>query len=241
MLAAARSAARAAKAMIPGQCAPRSARPGAPHPGPARRSHRSSRWRPAGPPRARRRSRDAASGARPAGWRARSRPACSRASPAAECPSGARHGQHVPGPGAGAGDRRLARQVAQGGDGQHQHRPGGNVAAGHARADSGAFGRPARRLVSSAQATGRSPGVARPMSSAVGTAPIAAISARFCAAALPPISVRRRPVAAEMPAFDQQVRAGHHPAVRGAEHRRVIANAHEQGQGLLAGGPPAPR
>jgi hypothetical protein len=34
-----------------------------------------------------------------------------------------------------------------------------------------------------------------------------------------------------MPPFDQKIRAGDHPPVRGADYRAVIANAHEQGGG----------
>lgn len=33
-----------------------------------------------------------------------------------------------------------------------------------------------------------------------------------------------------MPAFDQKICAGRHPPVRGAEHRRIVANAYEQGR-----------
>ena len=48
----------------------------------------------------------------------------------------------------------------------------------------------------------------------MGTAPMAATSARFRAAALPPMSAGAGPVAPEMPALDEQVRGGDDPPVR---------------------------
>jgi hypothetical protein len=47
---------------------------------------------------------------------------------------------------------------------------------------------------------------------------MAATSIRLRAAALAPTS------AAEVPALEQEVRAGHHPAVRGGQDRGVVAD-----------------
>ena len=97
------------------------------------------------------------------------------------------HGQHVPRPGTRAGDRRLAARSPRA--------VTASMITGAAEMSPPATAAPTREhswaspaASSSAQAAGRSPGVASPTSRAVGTAPMAAMSARFWAAALPPIS-----------------------------------------------------
>ena len=91
------------------------------------------------------------------------------------------------------------------------------------RASSGRHSARIPSASSSSQATGRSGGTARPSSRPVGTAPMAATSARFCAAALRPTSVAVDQSRRKCLAVDEQVGGGHHPAVRRRQHRRVVA------------------
>ena len=96
--------------------------------------------------------------------------------------------------------------------------------------------RPRRRAASSRQPVGQAAAPTRsagrparpsPTSSAVGLAPIAAMSARFCAAALCPTSHGLGPVAAEMDALHQHVGRGHHAAVGGSDDGGVVAGTEE--------------
>ena len=73
-----------------------------------------------------------------------------------------------------------------------------------------------------------SSGIARATSSAVGRAPIAAMSARLTAAAFQPRSKRARPREAEVGAVHERVDGRDDAAVRGREHRRVVARSDER-------------
>ena len=122
----------------------------------------------------------------------------------------------------------LAGQVTQGGDGQHDHRPGRDVTPGHGRADPGALLRqpggqvlsPGHRQVARRGQADQQRGGHRAHGRDIGQILRGRLTAYFGG---------RRPVAPEMPAFDQKIRAGNHPAVRGADYGPVIADAHEQG------------
>ena len=130
------------------------------------------------------------------------------------------HRDDVAGPRAVERDRRAALQVAERGDAEHDDVGRGHVAADDRGADLAALlahagdqrRRPSRPRASRGR---RSRRAARS-----GTAPIATMSAKLRAAALCPMSLARRPVAAEVPVLDQQVGGGDHPAVAAWRPRR---------------------
>ena len=133
------------------------------------------------------------------------------------------HGDQVAGGGAGAQDRGAAGQVAQDGGDEQDGSGAGGVPADHGRAGPGALGREAFGQVASPghgqvgrggqrdQQSGRHRAHGRDVDQAPG---------RGLAADVGPAG----PVPAEVPALQEKVRAGHHPAVGGREDRRVVAD-----------------
>ena len=187
-----------------------------------------------------RRSPGAASGARPAAPAGSASPACSSARPAAEWPSTPDTATRSPGPGPGPGDRRPARQVAQRGHRQHDQWRAGHVPARHAGPGPAALlGQPGRHLLRPGHRQVRR---ARPGPPGARSAPRPSPRCR-------PGSARRPcrrfpgggPLAAEMPALDEQIGAGDHAAVRGGRARPRRRRCPRACPEPAADGPPAPR
>ena len=100
----------------------------------------------------------------------------------------------------------------------------------------GRIRRPAPRPGPRAQSTGRSPGAASATSSAGGRCAHGRDVGQALRGGLDPDVGRARPVPAEMPALEQEIGAGHHPAVGRGQDRRVVADP-DQGPRRSGGQP----
>ena len=171
--------------------------------------------------------RTAGSGRRCASTRTRGRPepAAEHREPGRRPAEPAGHGDEVAGPGTGPGDRRAALERAERGDRDRPPVAAHDIAADDRRARRGGLLVAARRPAPAPTRSAGRPAAASPTSSAVGTAPIAAMSARFGGGGPVPDVGRLGPVAAEVPPLDQQVGGGHDPRVRRGEHRGVVTRA----------------
>ncbi len=130
-------------------------------------------------------------------------------------------GDHVAGLRAGAGDGFVVAQVAQGGDGHGDRLAAHHVAADHGRAGDLAFvpdavhqlGRPGG---------GEFGGDDEPEQDGGGHRAHRGDVREVLRGGLTADVVGGGPVAAEVPSFQQQVRAGHYAPVGGRHHRRVV-------------------
>jgi hypothetical protein len=137
------------------------------------------------------------------------------------------HRDQVAGRRAGPEHGGAAGQLTQAGHGQQDGRGARGVPADHGGPGAGAFGReafgqvadPADRQVGRGGQGDQHPGGHRAHGRDVDQAP-----GRGLVADVGPAG----PVPAEVPALQEEVRAGHHPAVGGGEDRRVVADSDQR-------------
>jgi hypothetical protein len=139
----------------------------------------------------------------------------------------ARRRDQIAGPGPGAEHRAAPAQVAEAGYGEHHLVGAGGVAADHVGASPGALGgQPFGQLAGPADRQVRRRGQRHQQGRRLGAHGRAVGQA--ARRGLVPDVRRAGPVPAEVPALDQEVRGGHHPAVRDGQHGRVVADADQR-------------